>query len=121
MQALHGAADAQPVLPVPGEAFALRKLLPQTPHYDFNVHVMDFQPGEYLNVKEVRARPCPNPNIPAGAAPGRATKAAMRACYECGSLHARRPSGCRTAGRFGARGFRQAGSVVRSQSASLGC
>ena len=33
--------------------FALRKLLPQTGDYDFNVHVMDFEPGEYLNVKEV--------------------------------------------------------------------
>ena len=33
--------------------FLLRKLLPQTADYDFNVHVMDFQPGEYLNVKEV--------------------------------------------------------------------
>ena len=21
--------------------------------YDFNIHVMDFEPGEYLNVKEV--------------------------------------------------------------------
>lgn len=37
---LHGATQAQPVLPVPGEVFALRKLLPQTPDYDFNVHVM---------------------------------------------------------------------------------
>ncbi len=33
--------------------FLLRKLLPQTADYDFNVHVMDFAPGEYLNVKEV--------------------------------------------------------------------
>lgn len=33
--------------------FLLRKLLPQTGDYDFNVHVMDFAPGEYLNVKEV--------------------------------------------------------------------
>ena len=36
-----------------GEVFLLRKLLPQTGDYDFNVHVMDFAPGEYLNVKEV--------------------------------------------------------------------
>lgn len=36
-----------------GEVFLLRKLLPQTRDYDFNVHVMDFAPGEYLNVKEV--------------------------------------------------------------------
>ena len=53
-QVLHGETDAQPVLPVPGEVFALRKLLPQTADHDFNVHVMDFQPGEYLFVKEVR-------------------------------------------------------------------
>lgn len=50
---LHGATQAQPVLPVPGEVFVLRKLLPQTADYDFNVHVMDFRPGEHLNVKEV--------------------------------------------------------------------
>ncbi len=31
--------------------FLLRKLLPQTADYDFNVHVMDFLPGEFLNVK----------------------------------------------------------------------
>ena len=37
---LHGATQAQPVLPVAGEVFALRKLLPQTADYDFNVHVM---------------------------------------------------------------------------------
>ena len=35
------------------EVFLLRKLLPQTPNYDFNVHIMDFAPGEFLNVKEV--------------------------------------------------------------------
>ena len=40
----------------PARCFALRKLLPQTADYDFNVHVMDFQPGEYLFVKEV----CPS-------------------------------------------------------------
>ncbi|KAK9840600.1 hypothetical protein WJX81_003826 [Elliptochloris bilobata] len=53
LQVLHGQTDGQPVLPVPGEVFALRKLLPQTADHDFNVHVMDFQPGEYLFVKEV--------------------------------------------------------------------
>ena len=36
---------------MPGEVFALRKLLPQQPQYDFNIHVMDFQPGESLYVK----------------------------------------------------------------------
>ena len=87
LQVLHGAADAQPVLPVPGEAFALRKLLPQTGHYDFNVHVMDFRPGEYLNVKEARARAYPNPTIPAGGlrqgaplAPQCAPAASVAAC-----------------------------------------
>lgn len=49
----HGHTDEQPLLPVPGEVFELRKLLPPTPVYDFNVHIMDFKPGEYLNVKEV--------------------------------------------------------------------
>ena len=50
--------EAQPVLPVAGEVFALRKLLPQTPDYDFNIHVMDFQPGEYLYVKVGSAAAC---------------------------------------------------------------
>lgn len=49
----HGNIESQPILPVDGEVFILRKLLPQTSDYDFNVHVMDFNPGEYLNVKEV--------------------------------------------------------------------
>ena len=52
-QAVSGAVDSQPVLPVPGEVFLLRKLLPATPDYDFNIHVMDFAPGQFLNVKEV--------------------------------------------------------------------
>ncbi len=50
---LFGTTDAQPLLPVSPEVFALRKLLPTTPEYDFNMHVMDFEPGEYLIVKEV--------------------------------------------------------------------
>ncbi|GMH35662.1 hypothetical protein BSKO_03530 [Bryopsis sp. KO-2023] len=50
---LYGITDEQPVLDTPGEMFALRKLLPQTPVYDFNIHVMDFKPGEHLFVKEV--------------------------------------------------------------------
>ncbi|KAH0902608.1 hypothetical protein HID58_042111 [Brassica napus] len=33
--------------------FELRKLLPAFLAYDFNIHIMDFQPGEFLNVKEV--------------------------------------------------------------------
>lgn len=48
-----GSTDNQPLLETPGEVFALRKLLPTTLAYDFNIHIMDFQPGEYLNVKEV--------------------------------------------------------------------
>ena len=63
-QVLHGETDAQPVLPVPGEVFALRKLLPQTADHDFNVHVMDFQPGEYLFVKEARPTPPPRAGVP---------------------------------------------------------
>lgn len=50
---LFGRTKEQPILPVPGEVFALRKLLPTTSAHDFNIHVMDFLPGEYLNVKEV--------------------------------------------------------------------
>jgi len=43
----------QPLLETPGEIFELRKLLPTSLPYDFNIHIMDFQPGEFLNVKEV--------------------------------------------------------------------
>ena len=46
-----GSVEDQPLIPVDPEVFALRKLLPQTADHDFNVHVMDFQPGEYLYVK----------------------------------------------------------------------
>ncbi|CAI0417739.1 unnamed protein product [Linum tenue] len=46
-----GSTDEQPLLETPGEVFELRKLLPQTLQYDFNIHIMDFQPGEFLNVK----------------------------------------------------------------------
>lgn len=48
-----GLTHSQPVLEVPGEVFVLRKLLPTSEEYDFNIHVMDFEPGDYLNVKEV--------------------------------------------------------------------
>lgn len=48
---LHGAVEASPMLPTAPEVFVLRKLLPMTTEYDFNVHVMDFNPGEYLQVK----------------------------------------------------------------------
>lgn len=49
----HGNVEASPLLPSAGEVFDLRKLLPQTADHDFNVHVMDFKPGEFLYVKEV--------------------------------------------------------------------
>uniref|UniRef100_A0A0E0LKW1 (S)-ureidoglycine aminohydrolase n=1 Tax=Oryza punctata TaxID=4537 RepID=A0A0E0LKW1_ORYPU len=48
-----GSTDKQPLLETPGEVFELRKLLPTSLPYDFNIHIMDFQPGEYLSVKEV--------------------------------------------------------------------
>ncbi|ONI06350.1 hypothetical protein PRUPE_5G055300 [Prunus persica] len=48
-----GSTDQQPLLETPGEVFQLRKLIPTSIPYDFNIHIMDFQPGEYLNVKEV--------------------------------------------------------------------
>lgn len=50
---LVGTTGDQPLVPVAPEVFALRKLLPTTPEYDFNMHVMDFEPGEFLLVKEV--------------------------------------------------------------------
>ena len=49
----HGDVEASPLLPTGVEVFKLRKLLPQALAYDFNVHVMDFLPGEYLKVREV--------------------------------------------------------------------
>ncbi|XP_073299344.1 (S)-ureidoglycine aminohydrolase-like [Primulina huaijiensis] len=48
-----GSTDKQHILETPGEVFELRKLLPTSLAYDFNIHIMDFQPGEFLNVKEV--------------------------------------------------------------------
>lgn len=49
----YGSIDAMPVVPAAGEVFTLRKLLPDVFDYDFNIHVMDFMPGEHLNVREV--------------------------------------------------------------------
>jgi hypothetical protein len=34
-----------------GEVFRLRKLLPATADYDFNIHIMDFSPGQFLTIK----------------------------------------------------------------------
>jgi (S)-ureidoglycine aminohydrolase len=48
-----GNTDDLALIPTVNEVFALRKLLPATDAYDFNVHIMDFEPGEYLNVKEM--------------------------------------------------------------------
>ncbi|KAL2607753.1 hypothetical protein R1flu_026326 [Riccia fluitans] len=48
---LLGMTHRQPLLDTPGKVFALRKLLTTSNAYDFNVHVMEFQPGEYLNEK----------------------------------------------------------------------
>ncbi|XP_030524878.1 (S)-ureidoglycine aminohydrolase [Rhodamnia argentea] len=52
-EVIVGSTDKQPLLETPGEVFELRKLLPTSVAYDFNIHIMDFQPGEFLNVKEV--------------------------------------------------------------------
>ena len=49
----YGSIDSQPVVPAAGEVFQLRKLMPDTEETDFNIHVMDFMPGEHLNVREV--------------------------------------------------------------------
>lgn len=49
----HGSTAEKTILETPGEVFALRKLLPVTDDYDWNFHVMDFNPGQYLNVKEI--------------------------------------------------------------------
>ncbi|CAI9273713.1 unnamed protein product [Lactuca saligna] len=43
----------QPLVDTPGDVFQLRKLLPTSLPYNINVHIMDFQPGKFLDVKEV--------------------------------------------------------------------
>ncbi|KAL9236931.1 hypothetical protein vseg_011543 [Gypsophila vaccaria] len=53
LELIIGSTDKQDLLETPGEVFQLRKLLPTSMAYDFNIHIMDFQPGEFLNVKEV--------------------------------------------------------------------
>jgi hypothetical protein len=70
----HGCVEDQATLPPGGlEVFGLRKLLPQTADYDFNVHVMDFKPGEYLHIKVGCVDPSP------GHAGGRAGPSGPRA------------------------------------------
>ena len=54
----HASASALPTAdPGGGEAFALRRLLPPPDHPssapDFNIHLMDFDPGQVLVTKEV--------------------------------------------------------------------
>lgn len=48
-----GSTETQPLVDVAPEVFKLRKLLPTLEQYDFNIHIMDFNPGEYLFTKEV--------------------------------------------------------------------
>lgn len=49
-----GNVDAQATLdPGAPEVFGLRKLLPLAEEYDFNIHIMDFQPGQYLHCNEM--------------------------------------------------------------------
>jgi len=52
-EVIISSTDKNPLLETPGEVFELRKLLPTSGSYDFNIHIMDFKPGEYLNAKEV--------------------------------------------------------------------
>jgi len=49
----HGSTSEKSNLVTPGEIFKLKKCLPEEEAYDFNIHIMDFEPGEFLNVKEV--------------------------------------------------------------------
>ena len=49
-----GNVDEQKMLdPGAPEVFGLRKLLPLSEEYDFNIHVMDFEPGQYLHCNEM--------------------------------------------------------------------
>ncbi|XP_061971884.1 (S)-ureidoglycine aminohydrolase-like, partial [Populus nigra] len=48
-----GSTDQQQARYLSIIVFELRKLLPPSLQYDFNIHIMDFQPGEFFNVKEV--------------------------------------------------------------------
>ena len=51
---VFGNVDAAPMLdPGAPEVFGLRKLLPLSNEYDFNIHVMDFEPGQYLHCNEM--------------------------------------------------------------------
>lgn len=49
-----GNVDDQRVIdPGSPEVFSLRKLLPTSEQYDMNIHVMDFEPGQYLHCNEL--------------------------------------------------------------------
>ena len=51
---VFGNVDEAPMLdPGAPEVFGLRKLLPLSIEYDFNIHVMDFEPGQYLHCNEM--------------------------------------------------------------------
>ena len=56
-----GGVEESPLLPTGPEVFKLRKLLPQTFDYDFNVHIMDFQPGERRGSMQKQSAQCLNP------------------------------------------------------------
>jgi len=49
-----GNVDEQPMIdPGAPEVFGLRKLLPLSVEYDFNIHIMDFEPGQFLHCNEM--------------------------------------------------------------------
>ena len=49
-----GFIDDKPTLdPGAPEVFTLRKLLPLDERFDFNIHVMDFEPGQFLHCNEM--------------------------------------------------------------------
>ena len=49
-----GFIDDKPTLdPGAPEVFTLRKLLPLEERFDFNIHVMDFEPGQFLHCNEM--------------------------------------------------------------------
>jgi (S)-ureidoglycine aminohydrolase len=53
-EATIGFIDKKPTLdPGAPEVFTLRKLLPLEEAYDFNIHIMDFEPGQSLHCNEM--------------------------------------------------------------------
>ncbi|CAI9095602.1 OLC1v1031590C1 [Oldenlandia corymbosa var. corymbosa] len=45
--------DKQPLVVTPGEGYEYRDLLSASLAHDFNIYIMDYKPGQFLNVKEV--------------------------------------------------------------------